>query len=82
MTREVCPYCGVDALLGPKAHTNREQCVMALKQKYCLQRSRIKGYVVDHVREQHNHIGGVIGYTLQLNDEETEHLMQLIEGKI
>ena len=31
MKREVCPYCGIDALTGPLAHSNKDGCIKALK---------------------------------------------------
>lgn len=78
--RDVCPVCGIDAGSGPMAHTTREGCVSALRSMHLEYRSHVGGFVLNRLQEKKNHIGGVIGYTLTLDAQETERLVRLIEG--
>lgn len=39
----------------------------------------VKTFIIDHLEEVKNKIGGVIGYRLQLSAEETEQLLRLVE---
>lgn len=43
-------------------------------------RRRIGGFVLNRLHEVTNKYGGCIGYTLPLNQDETEKLIKLIEG--
>jgi hypothetical protein len=43
-------------------------------------RARVGQFVLNRIEEVQNHIGGVIGYRLNLSAEETEKLMKIIES--
>lgn len=43
-------------------------------------RRKVGMFVLNQLSEVTNHIGGVIGYELKLNAEETEELMKLIDS--
>lgn len=79
--REPCPYCGIDAVFGPYAHTDRMGCVNELKNRHVSHQRRISSFVTNHIEEVHNQIGGVIGYVLHLNAEETGQLFRIIEDR-
>ena len=49
--------------------------------KPCPNCQRALVFVTNHIEDVHNQIGGVIGYKLNLNKEETEQLFRIIEGK-
>lgn len=77
--RGVCPYCGIDAKTGPYAHAKREDCVAAMRSMHLAYRQRVGRFVMNHLKEVTNPIGGVVGYKLNLNAEQTEKLCQEIE---
>lgn len=41
----------------------------------------VHSFVIDHLEEVTNDIGGVIGYKLNLNADETDTLLRLIENE-
>ncbi len=77
--RGVCPYCGIDAGSGPYAHADRQGCIVALKDKHQQYRFKISRMLQDKVLEDLNGIGGVVGYRLELNADETEKFWREIE---
>lgn len=52
-----------------------------LREKHLAYRKRIVDFVMNHVEEVTNEIGGVIDYKLNLNAAETECLLAEIERK-
>ena len=79
MKREVCPYCGIDAASGPYAHTKREDCISAIRTMHLNYRLRIGVFIQNRLQEVRNDTGGVTGYRLDLNADQTEKLIQELE---
>lgn len=42
---------------------------------------RLGAFVVNRLAEVHNKIGGVVGYKLELDADETEQLIRMIENE-
>ncbi len=77
--RGVCPYCGIDAEVGPYAHADRQGCIVALKDKHQRYRNKISRMVENKLQEVKNRIGGVVGYKLDLDAKETEIFWREVE---
>jgi len=77
--RSPCPHCGLGPHLGPHPTTPTVQCINALKSHHRHYRQRVMLEIQDKLQEVHNNIGGVIGYRIELNADETEKLCKLVE---
>ena len=80
LKRGVCPYCHIDAMTGPWAHAKREDCIAAMRGMHLLYQQRVSQFVLNRLEEVTNKIGGVTGYKLNLNAEETEKLCRELES--
>ena len=50
-------------------------------EQFMAYQQRLGLFVLNRLAEVHNTIGGVIGYKLELNADETEQLLRLIENE-
>ena len=75
----VCRCCGVETLAGSTEHASQFDCVHALKDAHIKYRRHLQILVMDQLEEVTNQSGGVIGYKLTLNANETEELCKAIE---
>jgi len=57
------------------------ETVEDIRKMHLAYRQRIGAFVLNRLEEVTNDIGGVTGYRLHLNAEETEKLMKVIESE-
>ncbi len=79
----VCWACAMNlhvSAVRPITHKPPTELAKGGADAFAVYRTSIGQFVLNRVEEVTNGIGGVIGYKLNLNAEETEKLMRLIEG--
>jgi len=72
---KTCPRCGFKA---EERHT-LNACLFQTQLHHCRYKLEIGGFVLNAMKEQKNNDGKVTGWTINLNAEQTEKLIQLIE---